>query len=133
MSVALKIDRNDVTSKYKKATVAAKVVTIQSNSVKEAEILAVLNHPNIVRFFGYVDHADGIILITELVPGSSLGKLLIDYSKALPQSKKKSIAQEICVELAYTHGMKIIHFDVKPSNILSLKKNAIEDFVVIAT
>ena len=40
-----------------------------------------LNHPNIVQFFGYVDHADGIILITELVLGSSLGKLVFDHSK----------------------------------------------------
>ena len=35
-----------------------------------------LNHPNVVRFFGYVADSEGTILVTEMVKGADLHRLI---------------------------------------------------------
>ena len=82
---------------------------------REAEVLAVLNHPNIAHIFG-LEKSDGTIaLVMELVEGPTLAERIargpIPLDEALP------IARQIAEALEAAHGQGVIHRDLKPANI----------------
>lgn len=82
----------------------------------EAEIIAMADHPNIVKLYGHGEWEEGLYIAMEFVQGISLRQFLLQT----PMSLKKSL--EIIIDIAYalchlhTHG--VIHRDLKPENIL---------------
>ncbi|XP_065844354.1 uncharacterized protein [Oscarella lobularis] len=100
---------------------AAKVVAFEPNENHdgEARIMAKLNHPNVVRFYGFVSDDKGVILLTELVKGGDLHTLLFCPDQPMLTDKDKvAIAVQTCAGLIYLHKNDVIHFDIKSSNIL---------------
>lgn len=84
--------------------------------LNEAEIIAMTDHPNIVKLYGHGEWEGGLYIAMEFVEGVSLRQLL----QHNPMSLRKAL--EIVLEIAYalchlhTHG--VIHRDLKPENIL---------------
>ncbi len=88
------------------------------NFLQEARIAASINHPNIVTIYDTGRDPSGEVFITmEFVDGMSL-KELLDKVGALPLPQFLSIGKQICSGLGYAHARRIIHRDVKPSNIM---------------
>lgn len=86
---------------------------------KEAQIMARLNHPSIVRIFDFNDKSTIKYLDMEYVNGSSLFDIKFDApGKKLPESIVIEYAQKIADVLFYAHSQNIIHKDIKPQNIL---------------
>src|SRR5574341_2589334 len=82
---------------------------------REAEVLALLNHPNIAAIYG-LERSDGMTaLVMELVEGPTLADRIaqgpIPIDEALP------IARQIAEALEGAHEQGIIHRDLKPANI----------------
>lgn len=76
-----------------------------------------VQHPGIVRFFDYLENADGQFIITEFVEGSNLA----DYTKqcgAMPLDQLVSVFSKILDIVAFVHSKGIIHRDLKPANIM---------------
>ncbi len=88
--------------------------------LSEATILNDLHHPNILEIYDYnLDSFGRPYLITEYAPGGSLRVLLNRYrSRPVPQEKSLTILDQVGQALSYTHGLNILHHDVKPENIL---------------
>jgi len=83
---------------------------------REAKALAQLSHPNIVKVIDYGEQ-DGIpFLVMEYIPGGTLKKKLA--GKPMPWRDAVKILIPIARALGYAHQQKIVHRDVKPSNIL---------------
>ncbi len=87
---------------------------------REAELLAVLNHPNIAAVYGLAE-ADGVTaIVLELVEGETLAER-IDASRAtgsgLAVSEALDIAKQIADALEAAHEKGVIHRDLKPANI----------------
>lgn len=81
----------------------------------EARALAQLSHVNIVRVLDYGD-ADGIpYLVMEFITGGTLKEMM---GNPIPWTRAAAILAPIARALEYVHRQKIIHRDVKPSNIL---------------
>ena len=81
----------------------------------EARALAKLNHPNIVKILDYGEQ-DGLpYLVMEYVPGQTLKQKI---GKPMDFKQAAAILAPIADALAYAHEHKILHRDVKPSNIL---------------
>jgi len=84
--------------------------------LNEAEIIALADHPNIVKLYNYGEWENGLYIAMEFVQGITLRQYLLRH----PLSLKKAL--EITIDIAYalchlhTHG--IIHRDLKPENIL---------------
>lgn len=87
--------------------------------LREARILAALDHPGIVKVHDYGENADphAVFLVMELVEGRSLSALLTEQG-ALDPALAMSIAAQTLEALAAAHARGIVHRDVKPMNLL---------------
>jgi serine/threonine protein kinase len=84
---------------------------------QEAQILARLHHPNVVTVFDMgIDDAERFIVM-EFVEGPTLRELL-DNEGPLEVERATEITGGLASALAYAHGLRIVHRDVKPSNVL---------------
>jgi len=84
---------------------------------REAEILAALSHPNIVRFHEAAEQ-DGIhYLVLEFIEGTELSALLRERRR-LSMSDARGIIEDVTAALDYAHASGYVHRDIKPSNIM---------------
>ncbi len=88
---------------------------------REAQAIAQLEHPYIVRLYQYGDASGLLYMAMEYVDGVNLHKVISDL-RADPNSWKPRdlarIIREICLALDYAHSKGVIHRDIKPSNIM---------------
>src|SRR6266545_758917 len=83
--------------------------------LREAKVLASLNHPHIAAIYG-LENADGVkALVMELVEGENLAQRLA--RGAIPVDEALPIAAQIAEALEAAHEQGIIHRDLKPANI----------------
>jgi tRNA A-37 threonylcarbamoyl transferase component Bud32 len=83
---------------------------------REARATAMLDHPNVVRVFDFVD-GEAPFLVLELLEGQTLAERLRSGG-ALPPLEAARIAADVADGLDAAHQIGIIHRDVKPSNIM---------------
>jgi len=86
---------------------------------KEIDILAMLDHPHVLKLYGAVvdQDSDNICIVTELVPGGSLFDLIHTKPLLKPEAVIV-IGTGVCKGMTYLHSMGIIHRDLKPGNLL---------------
>jgi eukaryotic-like serine/threonine-protein kinase len=82
----------------------------------EAETIARLNHPNIVKVYDIEERYRTIFIMMEFLEGCSLEYLLKNMPK-LSLHKILDIILQVCSGLEYAHNQGIIHQDIKPANI----------------
>ncbi len=88
---------------------------------REARVIAMLRHPNIVQIFDFDSYQNQPYLVMEYVPGASLGGYLRELHKKnqrLDLGQIQSLLRKIADALSYAHKNNVIHRDVKPANIL---------------
>jgi Tol biopolymer transport system component len=83
--------------------------------VREAQVLASLNHPNIGHIYGLEDSGSTHALVLELVEGPTLADRIA--KGAMPLDEALRVAKQIAVALEAAHEQGIIHRDLKPANI----------------
>lgn len=84
---------------------------------REAQLMARLNHPNIVRSYGVGKQYGRHYLAMELIEGRSLGDWLYRLGK-LPLEDAVHIALAVGRALQHAHQNGLVHRDIKPDNIL---------------
>src|SRR6516164_2384581 len=82
---------------------------------REAEVLALLNHPNIAGIHDLADSNGLRYLVLELVEGETLADRL--GRGLFPVEEALSIAKQIAEALEAAHDKGIIHRDLKPTNV----------------
>jgi serine/threonine protein kinase len=115
--------------------VAIKVIDIPHRSEaeyvqrfkREAQAIAQLDHPHIVRLYRYGEVAiaptgDNVLYMAmQFIEGADLQFVLDSYRKdgeIIETTEVSRIIREVCEALDYAHGKGIVHRDVKPSNIM---------------
>jgi eukaryotic-like serine/threonine-protein kinase len=83
--------------------------------IREARLLASLNHPNIAAIYGLEESSGSRMLVLEYVPGQTLAERL--SSGRIPLREVLSIARQIADALEAAHERGIIHRDLKPGNV----------------
>lgn len=83
----------------------------------EAQILARLNHPNIVQVYDWGEFDSSYFICMEYIEGDSL-KETIEKKGPLPPETVIDYAIQIAGALLMAHKSNLIHRDIKPQNIL---------------
>ncbi|XP_067891531.1 mitogen-activated protein kinase kinase kinase 20-like isoform X3 [Heterodontus francisci] len=89
---------------------------------KEAEILSVLSHRNIIQFYGAVLESPNYGIVTEYAPGGSLYDYLSSAkSEEMDMDQIMTWATDIAKGMHYLHmdaPVKVIHRDLKSRNVV---------------
>ena len=82
---------------------------------REAQTIALLNHPNICTIYDVDDHEGRPFIAMERLDGTTLKVYMA--RKTLETTEIADIAAQIAEALSVAHAKNIIHRDIKPSNI----------------
>src|SRR5262249_6657617 len=82
----------------------------------EAEVVASLDHPNIVPIYEVGEHRGQPFFSMKLIEGGSLAQRLPRLARDLPAAARVLVAVARAVHQAHQHG--VLHRDLKPANIL---------------
>lgn len=86
---------------------------------EEAEHLASLDHPNIVRFMNYhADNEGNIYLVMEYAEGMSLDKFISKKNGLIVEERIAPMFEPLLDAVGYAHRKRILHRDIKPNNII---------------
>lgn len=92
---------------------------------REAELMAQLEHPNIVRFYEFCKDGSIVFIVMDWVDGANLKEVIIKRKAPLELPVAVSLLRPVASALQYAHSQKIIHCDVKPANILINQSNKV--------
>ena len=86
--------------------------------MREARILASLNHPNVATVYG-LEEADGRrYLVMELLEGMTLADRLKKGSLPIPEALQ--VAAHVAAGVQAAHEEDVVHRDLKPANVMLL-------------
>ncbi len=82
----------------------------------EAQIIAQLEHPNIVPVFDFGEEENLVYFVSPLIRGETLSKRIRRGPVALAETN--AVLSQVAAALDYAHTRDVIHRDVKPANIM---------------
>jgi serine/threonine-protein kinase PknG len=100
-------------------------------AVAERQFLAQVEHPNIVRIYNFVQHADrrtgesAGYIVMEYVGGKSLKQILQDaraVGGSVPVAHALAYAIEVLPALGYLHDRGLVYCDFKPDNVIQTEE-----------
>ena len=100
-------------------------------AVAERQFLAQVEHPNIVRIYNFVQHADrrtgesAGYIVMEYVGGKSLKQILQDaraVGGSVPVAHAIAYAIEVLPALGYLHDRGLVYCDFKPDNVIQTEE-----------
>ncbi|RSL67505.1 hypothetical protein CEP54_003236 [Fusarium duplospermum] len=103
------------------------IPTIAEAIREEMGVLEVLDHPNVVSYYGIEVHRDRVYIFMEFCSGGSLANLL-EHGRIEDEQVIMVYALQLLEGLVYLHESGIAHRDIKPENIL-LDHNGIIKYV----
>ncbi len=99
----------------------------------EAEMVATLNHPNIVTIYDRGDFEGQLWIAMEYVDGTDAFRLLTDrYPNGFPPAALVRVVAGVAEALDYAHGRGLLHRDIKPANILIGRQDGDANRVLLA-
>ena len=84
--------------------------------IKEAEIIKLFNHPNIIKLYSEGTWEGGFYIAMEFIQGVSLKQFLLE--KSFTSQKALEIILQVSYAICHLHSHGIIHRDLKPENII---------------
>lgn len=92
--------------------------------LREARILAKINHPNVVQIYSVGEHEGAPFFVMELLD-SSIADAARLKSPGIAQCKRWML--EAARGLAAIHDMNVVHRDIKPGNLLLTRASSVEE------
>ena len=96
---------------------AANRPEVVSSLYLEAKTLALLNHPNIARIFGFMRRNDQLYLVMEFVEGKSVRAILKEKHRLGP-TLSLGFLHQILSAVGFAHELGVLHGHLQPSNIV---------------
>ncbi|KAI9696937.1 MAG: hypothetical protein M1836_004898 [Candelina mexicana] len=91
----------------------------------EIDLLKNLNHPNIVKYHGFVKSAESLYIILEYCENGSLHSICKNFGK-FPENLVGLYMSQVLHGLLYLHDQGVIHRDIKGANILTTKEGLVK-------
>ncbi|KAG6862843.1 hypothetical protein C0993_001281 [Termitomyces sp. T159_Od127] len=93
--------------------------------MSEIDLLKNLNHPNIVKYKGFVKTREYLYIILEFCENGSLHAILKRFGK-FPENLVAVYISQVLEGLVYLHDQGVIHRDIKGANILTNKDGTVK-------
>ena len=97
---------------------------------EEISILKKLNHENIVKFFGFFETNNQLLIKMEYIKYGTLSKWIKTHKK-ISEEEASTILHQILSAVVYLHGKQICHRDIKPENIMLSRENDLNSIKII--
>ena len=112
-------ERNETTSQVSLGTSGSRetVERFRQKFIKEAQNIAALNHPHIIRIHDVFEENGTAYYVMEFWDNGSLADL-VKRQGALDEAEALRYIRQVADALGYIHERKMNHLDVKPGNIL---------------
>lgn len=107
----------DLAAKVLKAEIAETPESL-ARFRREGEVLARLQHPNIVRYYDLVETDDLVFILMDYIPGQTLQLMMHRLGRPMTVNEVFGYLKPLTAALHFAHGEGIIHRDLKPGNIL---------------
>ena len=85
---------------------------------KEVEVIAHLQHPQIIPVYDFGEHDDQIYIVMAYIRGGTLADRIDQAPNGIPEQEIIRLLDLIAEGLDYAHAKGIVHRDLKPNNIL---------------
>ena len=92
---------------------------------KEGEIISKLSHPNIVGILDIFEENNTAYLVMQYIEGESLNDIIRKTGK-IDETTALNYTEQICSALTKIHSKRVLHLDIKPSNILIDEDNQVK-------
>ena len=89
---------------------------------REARLAASLNHPHVVSPHDFGDHEGQLYVVMPLIDGLDLGAE-IEHSGPLAPMRAAEVVGQVADALDVAHGSGLVHRDVKPANVLLVRRD----------
>ena len=113
-------ERDSSTKRVKLVTAAGNkelVSRFRTKFIREAQMIASLEHPHIIKIYDVFEENGTAYYVMEYHDGGSLMDMVKQYGPlGIPQAIE--YISQIGDALSYLHSQNLLHFDIKPSNIL---------------
>src|SRR5262249_35171906 len=93
--------------------------------LREARLIAALNHPNIVGIVTAEKQENVFFIVMEFVPGDTL-EGIIARDGALDIARALDFTCQICNAVDHAHRQGVLHRDLRPSNVLVMDSGMIK-------
>ena len=97
---------------------------------EEIAILKQLKHENIVRFFGFKETNNQLLIKMEYIKYGTLSKWMKNHHK-ISETDASIILKKVISAVEYLHSKQICHRDIKPENIMISKENDLNSIKII--
>ena len=97
---------------------------------EEISILRKLNHENIVKFFGYFETNNQLLIKMEYIKYGTLSQWINNH-KVISEEEASIIINRVLSAVVYLHSKQICHRDIKPENIMISKENDLNSIKII--
>jgi predicted Ser/Thr protein kinase len=85
--------------------------------LREAKVMAQLDHPNIVRVRRVIDREELTAIVMDFVRGTNLREYVANHPFQTPREAVE-LWEKVCRAVHHAHEHGVVHRDLKPSNIL---------------
>ncbi len=92
--------------------------------MREFEMLSKINHPAVLKVYGWGRYQDQLYFVSEFVSGRDL-KSEIKTRGPWPAEEAAKLAAVVADALSVAHSMGIVHRDIKPHNIMIANDNTV--------
>lgn len=119
--------------KFMKRLVALKVLPVEkmedpsalARFYREAQAVAAMDHPNIVRAYDIDKYETMHFLVMEYVDGTSLQEIVARHGPIAPE-RIANYAAQAALGLQHAHELGLVHRDIKPGNLLLERSGVIK-------
>ena len=101
------------------------------NKVKEEiSILKKLHHPNIVKFYGFLEANSQLLVKMEYIKYGNL-KTWMKNKENISEEEASTLLRNILSAIEYLHSKQICHRDLKPENIMLSRENDLNSIKIV--